>query len=217
MAEARAIAHFSALVLMNIAAVVVSAALFALLADAMDLATCSSSYLTVTCDIPRAGDFQWSAHVILLLIAAASLITTVMALYRFSIAPFFMFMLATLIFCLGFDLIFHLPVKNLSRLFSSTFNLASFIIFFSFIFMIAITPFNVAVYRLFFTAMMQSYLARDLAFLFYVAIQWVYIGMTSLYLMFVAFSFGAFTIHIMSIAVILRRSGELRRDDVTPQ
>jgi hypothetical protein len=38
--------------------------------------------------------------------------------------------------------------------------------------------------------------------------------MTSLYLMFVAFSFGAFTIHIMSIAGVLRRSRELIEGDL---
>jgi hypothetical protein len=137
-------------------------------------------------------------------------------LYKYSIAPFALFMIAVLIFCVGFDLIFQLPVKNFSRLFSSTFNLTSFIFFFSFIFVIAITPVNARLLGGFFGSMMLSYLAQDVAYLFYVAIQWAYIGMTSLYLMFVAFSFGAFTIHMMSIAGILQRSGKLRADNAMP-
>jgi len=217
MAEARAIVNFAALVLMNLATATASIALFVFLADVLDLAGCASSYLTVACDVPPAQAFQWSSHLALLLVAAAALVVTLTVLYRFSIAPFFLFMIGTLIFCVGFDMVFHLPVKNFPRLFSSTFNLTSFVIFFSFVFIIAITPFDARLYGRFFGAMMQSYVARDIAFLFYVAVQWLYGGMTSLYLMFVAFSFGAFTIHIMSSAGILRRSGELRGDDPMPK
>jgi hypothetical protein len=202
---------FSAtLILMNVAAVTASVAVFVYTADSGVLASCTSRYhLMVDCDVPRAAVFGWLPHVILLLFTVTALVFTLTALYRFSIAPFFLFMIATIIFCVGFDLLFQLPIKNFSRLFSSTFNLTTAVIFLSFVFVIVITPFNVSLYRQFLVAMMQSYLARDAAFLFYLGVQWSYAGMTSLYLMFVTFSFGAFTIHIMSIAGVLRRSREL--------
>jgi hypothetical protein len=216
MAEIRVIANFAALILMNIVTRAAGTVLFVFLADFGRLADCASSLLGITCDVPRAQAFAGSPHVVLLLAAVAAFIVSMAILYKYSIAPFALFMIAVLIFCLGFDLIFQLPVKNFSRLFSSTFNLTSFIIFFSFVFVIAITPFNARLSWRFLGSMMQSYLAQDVAFLFYVAVQWAYIGMTSLYLMFVAFSFGAFTIHMMSIAAILRRSGELRGDSPMP-
>jgi hypothetical protein len=217
MAEIRAVANFTALILMNVATRAVGTAVFLFLAHGLDLAPCASSYLGVNCDIPRAQGFAWPPHLILLVAAAAAFVVSLTAGYRLPVAPFSLFMFAVLVFCVGFDLIFQLPVRNFSRLFSSTFNLTSFIIFFSFVFVIAITPFNARLYWRFLGAMLQSYIAQDLAFLFYIAVQWVYVGMTSLYLMFVAFSFGAFTIHIMSIAGILRRSGELRSDDAVPR
>jgi hypothetical protein len=202
---------FSAtLVLMNIAAATASVAVFAYTATTWGLASCTSRYyLIVDCAVPHAAFFSWLSHVILLLSTISALVYTSTALYRFSIAPFFLFMIATMIFCVGFDLVFQLPIKNFARLFGSTFNLSTAVIFLSFVFVILITPLDVRLWRQFLAAMVQSYLARDAAFLFYIGAQWSYAGMTSLYLMFVAFSFGAFTIHIMSIAGVLRRSREL--------
>jgi hypothetical protein len=211
-ARLKPVINCAALILMNIFALIIGAAFFDYAADALGIASCVSSKWTVDCEIPRGQVFEWWPHVNLLALAILAFGVTRTYLYRFSIAPFSLLMIVLLIFCLGFDLILQLPVKNFSRLFSSTFNLTSFIIFLSFIFIVAITPYDWRLGWRFMGGMIQSYLARDLAFLLYAAVQQEYLGMTSLYLMFVAFSFGAITIHIMSIAGILRRSGELRLD-----
>ena len=58
--------------------------------------------------------------------------------------------------------------------------------------------------------MPTSYISRDLAFVLFLAIQPYYPGMTALYLMFTVYSFGAFTIHIMSVAGIIGASGRHR-------
>jgi hypothetical protein len=210
MDRGRTFLKIATLVLMNLASVTLSIVVFVYIAEAMKLGKCVSSYAAFACDIERAQGFQWMPYLILLAAAVAALVVTLLFLYRLSIAPFFLFMIATLMFCVGFDMIFQLPVRNFSRLFSSTYNLTTVVVFFSFLFMMVIVRFEMRLGWRFFGAMMQSYLMRDLAFLFYAAVQGLYAGMTSLYLMFVAFAFGAFTIHIMSIAGILRRSAELR-------
>jgi len=179
---------------------------------ALRLGNCVSSYATLSCDLVREPVFLWPPYIILLVAALAALAATSILLFRFSTAPFFFFMIATLLFCLVFDMILQLPVRNFSRLFSSTFNLTTVVMFFSFLFMMVITRFEIRLGWRFFAAMMQSYLMRDAAFAFYASVQGLYAGMTALYLLFVAFAFGAFTIHIMSIAGIWRRSAELRDD-----
>ena len=182
--------------------------------EALKLGKCVSYYAILACDIYRTQDIQWSPYLVLLAVALAVLVVTSMFFRRLSAAPFFLFMTATLVFCTGFDMIFQLPVRNFSRLFSSTYNLTTVVVFFSFLFIMVIVRFEMRLGWRFFGAMMQSYLVRDIAFIFYAAVQGLYAGMTSLYLMFVAFAFGAFTIHIMSIAGILRRSAELRDTEV---
>jgi hypothetical protein len=209
MAEVGPFTKYAVPMVLNVAALVVGTALFAFLVGVLGVASCVSSLLIMVCEVPPAPAFEQWPHLSLLLTAVTAWVASRMVLYRRSIAPFFLFVIAMLIFCVGFDVIFQLPVRNFSRLLSSTFNLTSFIIFLSFSFIIAIVPYEWRLRWRFIGAMMQSYLGRDLAFLFYVVVQREYIGMTSLYLMFVAFSFGAITIHIMSIAGILRRSGEL--------
>jgi hypothetical protein len=214
MDKAGAIVKITALVLLNLATAVLSMVPFIYMAGVLKLGDCVSSYATLSCDLVREPVFQWPSYIVLLVAALAALAVTSIFLLRFSTAPFFLFMIATLLFCLGFDMIFQLPVRNFSRLFSSTFNLTTVVIFFSFLFMMVITRFEITLGWRFFGAMMQSYLMRDAAFLFYAAVQGRYAGMTALYLMFVAFAFGAFTIHIMSIAGIWHRSAELRDDGV---
>jgi hypothetical protein len=200
---------------MNLVTVTLSIELFVYSAAVLKLGKCVSSYGTLACDIYRTQDIQWLPYLVLLAVAVIAFIVTWVFFSRHSAAPFFLFMIATLVFCAGFDMIFHLPVRNFSRLFSSTYNLTTVVVFFSFFFMMVIVRFDIHLGWRFFGAMMQSYLVRDVAFIFYAAVQGLYAGMTSLYLMFVAFAFGAFTIHIMSIAGILRRSAELRDAEAT--
>jgi hypothetical protein len=215
MDKAGAFVKITALVLMNLATVMLSIVLFVYMAETLKLGRCVASYATFSCDLRRAPDFQWWPYLILLAAAVAALAVTLLLLFRFSTAPFFLFMIATLMFCVGFDMIFQLPVRNFSRLFSSTYNLTTVVVFFSFLFMMVIVRFEMRLGWRFFGAMIQSYVTRDVAFLFYASVQGLYAGMTALYLMFVAFAFGAFSIHIMSIAGILRRSAELRDDGAT--
>jgi len=212
MDNAGALAKITVLVLVNLATAVLSIVPFIYMIEVLKLGNCVSSYAILSCDLVREPVFQLPPYIILLVAALAALAVTSVFLLRFSTAPFFLFMIATLLFCLGFDMVFQLPVRNFSRLFSSTFNLTTVVMFFSFLFMMVITRFEITLGWRFFGAMMQSYLMRDVAFLFYAAVQGSYAGMTALYLMFVAFAFGAFTIHIMSIAGIWRRSAELRDD-----
>lgn len=212
MDKAGALAKITALVLVNLAAAVLSIVPFIYMIGALRLGNCVSSYATLSCDLVREPVFLWPPYIILLVAALAALAATSILLFRFSTAPFFFFMIATLLFCLVFDMILQLPVRNFSRLFSSTFNLTTVVMFFSFLFMMVITRFEIRLGWRFFAAMMQSYLMRDAAFAFYASVQGLYAGMTALYLLFVAFAFGAFTIHIMSIAGIWRRSAELRDD-----
>jgi hypothetical protein len=214
MDKARTFVKITVLVLMNLVTVTLSIELFDYATGVLKLGKCVSSYAALACDIERTQDIQWLPYLVLLAAAVAALAVTLMFLYRLSVAPFFLFMIATLVFCVSFDLIFQLPVRNFSRLFSSTYNLTTVVVvFFSFLFVMAIARFEMRLGWRFFGAMMQSYLMRDIAFVFYAAVQGLYAGMTSLYLMFVAFAFGAFTIHIMSIAGVLRRSSELRDAD----
>lgn len=212
MDKAGAFAKITALVLVNLAMAVLSIVPFIYMVEVLKLGNCVSSYATLSCDLVREPAFQWPPYIILLIAALAALAITLIFLFRFSTGPFFLFMIVTLLFCLVFDMTFQLPVRNFSRLFSSTFNLTTVVVFFSFLFMMAIMRFEIRLGWRFFGAMMQSYLMRDAAFVFYAAVQGLYAGMTSLYLMFVAFAFGAFTIHIMSIAGIWRRSAQLRDD-----
>jgi len=212
MDKAGALAKITALVLVNLVTAVLSIVPFIYMVGVLKLGNCFSSYATLSCDLVREPVFQWTPYIIMLVAALAAVAVTSIFLFRFSTAPFSLFMIGTLLFCLVFDMIFQLPVRNFSRLFSGTFNLTTVVAFFSFLFMMVITRFETRLGWRFFGAMMQSYLMRDVAFLFYAAVQGLYAGMTALYLMFVAFAFGAFTIHIMSIAGIWRRSAELRDD-----
>jgi hypothetical protein len=199
-----------ALVTANVVTAALSIALYAIAVETLGLGSCASSYVTLSCDLVREPTFQLSPHVVLLGAALTVLAVTSIFLVRLSIAPFLFLMIAALLLCLSFDTIFQLHVKNFSRLFSSTFNLTTLVMFFSFLFMMVIMRFEIRLGRRFIGAMLQSYFTRDVAFLFYAAVQGAYIGMTALYLLFIAFAFGAFTIHIMSIAGICRHSARLR-------
>ena len=195
---------------LNVAFVAFSVWLFAFLTDTTGISDCVSAGFSIHCEILRPDGFGWPAHLVVLLASLAALILIRTVFTSFAAVPFFALAGATLIFCSGFDLLFNLPVKNFSQLFSETFNLLSFVIFLSFSFAIAITPGDLRMFPRFLAAMLQSYVTRDLVFLFYVGIQGHYPGMTGLYLLFVVYSFGAFTIHIMSVAGVVRRSGRLR-------
>jgi hypothetical protein len=205
-----AVVNFTTLILFNALVLLLSNALFVFLPDRLGLSSCDPSVLVVKCEVERSQTFEWLPHLILFLTAAIAFVASLTVVRRFPIALFFLFMTAVLVFSAGFDLIFQLPVKNFSRLLSSTFNLTSFVLFCSFAFVIAITPPNPRLKWRFYFAIIQSYAARDLAFVFYLAVQSSYVGMTSMYLLFVIFSFGMFTIHIMSVSGILQRSAELR-------
>ena len=199
------------LVAISLSVLKFSIELFVWLTDVLGLADCLSNLLTLSCELPRPGLFGWPAHlaVFVLSLGIVALFTT--RLRRYSSALFFLLSAGTLGFCCVFDFVLQLPVRNFSRLFTQTFNLLSFVIFLSFLFAIVIvTPNMRLVYRTV-GAMLQSYIARDLAFVLYLAVQPWYPGMTALYLMFTVYSFGAFTIHIMSVAGIIGASG-LRRD-----
>jgi hypothetical protein len=217
MDKVRTSMKIAALVLMNLVTVTLSIELFVYSVGLLKLGQCASSYGTLSCDIYRTQDIHWLPYLVLLTAAVTALIATLMFFSRQSAMPFFLFMIVILMFCTCFDLTFQLPVRNFSRLFGSTYNLTTVVVFFSFLFMMVIVRFDTHLGWRFFGAMMQSYLMRDVAFVFYAAVQGLYAGMTSLYLMFVAFAFGAFTIHIMSIAGILRRSAELRDTEATFQ
>jgi hypothetical protein len=212
----RAAANFTVLILINALALLGSNALFILLPDGFGLISCDPSVFVVKCEVWRSQTFEWLPHLILFLTAVIAFITTLTIVRRLPIALFFLFMTTVLLFSVGFDLVFQLPVKNFSRLLSSTFNLTSFVLFCSFAFVIAITPSNPRLKWRFCGAIIQSYAARDMAFAFYLAVQSSYVGMTSMYLLFVMFSFGMFTIHIMSISGILQRSAALRDQGAVP-
>lgn len=198
------------LVAIALAFLTLSIELFVFLAHVLDVATCSSTLLTLSCEVPKPVDFGLPAHftVLFLSLAVAALFLT--RLRGFSTAVFFLLSAGTLGFCGVFDLVMQLPVKNFSQLFTQSFNLLSFVIFLSFVFGIVIVSPDIRLVRRFAGAMLQSYLTRDLAFLLYLAVQPWYPGMTALYLLFTVYSFGAFTIHIMSLAGIIGASG-LRR------
>ncbi|MBR0778620.1 hypothetical protein JQ625_27640 [Bradyrhizobium diazoefficiens] len=210
MSRAVALARIMALVVVNLVTAALSIEPYATAVEALGLGSCVSDYVTLSCDLVREPAFQWSSHLVLLGAALAVLAVTSIGLIRLSIAPFLFLMIAALLFCLSFDMAFQLHVKNFSRLFSSTFNLTTLVMFFSFLFMMVIMRFEIRLGWRFIGAMLQSYFTRDVAFLFYAAVQGAYIGTTALYLLFIAFAFGAFTIHIMSIAGICRHSARLR-------
>ena len=194
------------LVAISSAVLMLSIELFVLLADVFDVGACSSAVLTLSCEVPRPGDFGWPAHlaVVVLSLGLATLFLT--RLRGSSSALFFLLSAGTLGFCGAFDFVAQLPVKNFSKLFTQSFNLLSFVIFLSFLFAIVIVVPDMRLVRRAVAAMLQSYIARDLAFLLYLAVQPWFPGMTALYLMFTVYSFGAFTIHIMSVAGIMAAS-----------
>jgi len=216
MANIGPLAVRAGVVALNIAMVALSVWLFSLLANSIGIARCTSSLFLLSCDIPRLQTFDWPANVALLSLCLICVFLFQTVLKPYSTAPFFLLAAALMIFCSVFDMIFQLPVRNFVRLFGETFNLLSLVIFLSFTFVAVIVPADVRLYPHWLWAMLQSYIARDLIFLFYIGAQWRYLGMTALYLLFLAYSFGAFSIHIMSVGRVISQGGRLRIADDGP-
>ncbi|MBC7583081.1 MAG: hypothetical protein H7316_04970 [Tardiphaga sp.] len=164
---------------------------------------CSISFLSLSCAYPADSGFNDLAYALL----GGTLIVSVVAARLWwrehVVGPFIQLMGLIGLAAIGWDVLMQLPVLNSAKIINDTENILSFVIFGSFVLMLAILRKRRVGLGTFVVASLVSYAVKIVMMMVFLDISGNVMGATELYLLYVAYAFGTFTVHIMTVSGIV--------------
>ena len=163
-----------------------------------NLSTCTGLFLNFSCALPNFANFGPRFYTAIFASALVAMIIFRIIFIKNPIYPFLQLMI-TIIFTLSlFDLIFGYSVKNINQLYSSSYNVIDLVMIINFLILIVLGIFNKALILI---SVFLSFFAKFFSFLvLYVMLSYAD-GTLGLFLIFLTFSFGALTPHLMALCM----------------
>jgi|GEM_PF-6471644 len=176
---------------------------FVVLYEALGLGGCGQLHLlSFSCG----GASTTQSTQLACLIITGAVLTVILIIRRFFhrnvAAPFAYFILSTLAISSLVDAVFNPHIAHLNTMFSDSYYVISFIISISFIIISFVIERVTDTYFKFFAACIVSHLCKMVAFLICAIFHVYFDGMLALFMLFFVFSFGCFSLHIMSVVSI---------------
>lgn len=174
---------------------------FVLLLEHTGLGRCEWGYaLNLTCTFAKPNAWNHMGELLIAALAAAAILCIRLFARSMIAAPFMLLVLYLVLGCALVDAIFERPLLAADQIITDTLNVLSFVVALSLFFVAMVAPYNSALALRYVVACATSFAARDLSFLIFLAIKAAFPGTLALFLLFFLYSFGCFTIHLMSVA-----------------
>lgn len=165
---------------------------------------CTADTFTMTCNYSADLQFNW----IIYPVALACLFAVMGASYWFAhksiLHPFVMSVGALGGFTIWFDCFFQAPVIHEAQIINDTMNVLSFVMMASFTLTFAILRHSHVPLLTIFKAVFTSYAAKTLFLVVFAGMQPNLMGAFELYILYIVYAFGAFSIHLMTISSLLQ-------------
>jgi hypothetical protein len=175
---------------------------------------CTTSFLTTVCDYPADAAVVGSAQswLALFLCAAGA---ACWFIRKTSAYPFLALAVLLCGSALAWDFLFQNPIIHGPKIVNDTLNILGAVIAASFV-MIALLvrdqPYSLARFTV---AVALSFGVKTLSSVAYVSLSQTLFGVTELFLLYVVYSFGSFTIHLMTICGFVGSLGQRQAEVVT--
>lgn len=164
---------------------------------------CDVSFLIVDCAVDGQAELKAGAYLGALGLCLSVLGINHILLRPYAIYPFLNFIFYGAVACILFDLFAEMPVKNFGPLYSAMFNSINAVIALSFLFFLTLVPPSLKAFLWFPLAAIVSYGQAVIGFSLYFWLQEGFLGATSIYIGFLIYAFGVFSIHIMSVVALV--------------
>ncbi len=186
---------------------VASNLIFAFFLEWTQFSTCTGYIFNFFCEFNIKYQFDSFLYFFVILFFVISFFIADHIFKERSFYPFIKMIVLIIIILLIFDLIFKLPVKNLDKLYSSSYNVIDFMIILNFSIFIIL---NLSSMVTLLAAMIISFFVKFFSFFtLYIILSFID-GTLGTFFIFFTFSFGALTPHLMSLCMAFRSRGEQR-------
>jgi hypothetical protein len=162
--------------------------------------TCVTHGLQLTCDLPADGPLSQGAYALSAVALAAAWLASTLWLRNRPVQPFIGLFAALGLAAIAYDVAVGRPLVTGQRLINDTFDVLRFLIFASFVLLLLIarrwilSSWSVAV------AAAASFTAATVSMIVFYLIRPGLIGAFELYLLYIAYAFGGFTLHLMTLS-----------------
>jgi peptidoglycan/LPS O-acetylase OafA/YrhL len=166
---------------------------------------CHADLFTLTCihtapDAWSPGSFAVTALAVVAALGASWLWFRDNAAY-----PFLALMAGVALLALCYDGLFALPILHEARIVNDTMNVLGFVIFASFFLTFATVPQSTGATMNVLTAVVVSFGVKVATMCAFWSLQAHMMGASELFVLFVLYAFGAFSIHLMTVSSLVRR------------
>ena len=195
------LAHKFLLIFILFALAIFSNLIFSMFLASQNFSSCSGLILNFSCTLPNYTNFGPRFYAIVSSLSIGTIIFFKFTLEQKSFYPFIQLMISILFLLSLFDWFFSLPVKNMNQLYSSSYNIIDFIMLLNFLILITLGLFNKSLILI---SVILSFFVKFFSFLaLYVMLSFTD-GALGLFLIFLTFSFGALTPHLMALCMAFR-------------
>lgn len=161
---------------------------------------CTANFLSVSCAFPKDTIGPVQSYALL-----AALVTTVLVVFRFFgrgsiLYPFLTMMGIICLGTLGFDVLFQQPVINSPKIINDTINILGAVIAASFVLLLVILRHQPYGLPSLVRAAAISYGVKIVSVTFFIAVSRDIYGATELFLLYIVYAFGSFSLHLMTIS-----------------
>lgn len=167
---------------------------------------CAVRFLSLGCAYPADSGYSAVTYAILAAVMVAMVAVTSVFLRENVVTPFFQLMGAIGIGVICYDMLFHRPVLTSTKIINDTENILSFVIFASFTLTLIILRNGRVPLHGIALAGLASYSIKVVMMFIFLSMSARVMGATELYMLYVAYAFGTFTIHIMTISALVARA-----------
>jgi hypothetical protein len=164
---------------------------------------CDAAWLQPTCDLAPDGRFDAPTYIVIIGGFSATLLAGPLILRRSSVYPFVMLFAAIGLGAAAYDAVFQNTLVNGPKLINDTMNVLRFAIFASFVLTFVIARQHRLPLLGVVVAVVLSFAMAQLAMTAFIAVGDQVIGAFELYLLYVVYAFGAFTLHLMMVSTLI--------------
>lgn len=165
--------------------------------------SCAPGLFSVACGFQPDGGFDPLAYAALASAVLATFVLFRLRWYDRVAYPFVATLAMILLFSLGYDVAVGAPIIHAGKIVNDTVNVLGFVIFASFLLTLFILRHGRIPLLRVAAAAATSYFVKLAAIASFIAIQPQVSGATELFLLYVAYAFGAFTVHIMTVSSLI--------------
>lgn len=164
---------------------------------------CGISFLSLSCGYPADSGYSDLAYALLGGMLVASVVAARLLWREHVVGPFIQLMGLIGLAAIGWDVLLQRPVLNSAKIINDTENILSFVIFASFVLLLAILRKRRFGLGTIVVAFLVSFTVKIVMMMVFLDISGNVMGATELYLLYVAYAFGTFTVHIMTVSGVV--------------